>query len=137
MADGGVCEERVSRLGAKSGLNPKVVLEGNALFSHFKGALAEQYVLGELAADGLEAGYWSAEGGTAEVDFVVAGEAGVIPVEVKSAQNTKAKSLGVYLASYGAPFAVKASLKNYSESRAVRSLPLYGVRPWVARWAGV
>ena len=40
----------------------------------------------------------------------------VYPVEVKSATNTKAKSLKVYMDAYNPPFAVKSSLKNYSDT---------------------
>ena len=96
--------------------------------------VTEQYVLGELTASEIAAGYWTPDAGISEVDFVVQGERGVYPVEVKSATNTKAKSLGVYLDAYHPPFAVKTSLKNFSMSRTVRSLPLYAFRSWIRRW---
>ena len=124
----------VGLLGAMSALDPAIVLERNELFSHFKGALTEQYVLGELTASEIAAGYWTPDAGISEVDFVVQGERGVYPVEVKAATNTKAKSLGVYLGAYHPPFAVKTSLKNFSTSRTVRSLPLYAFRPWIRKW---
>lgn len=124
----------VGLLGAMSELDPAIVLEGNALFGHFKGALTEQFVMGELTAAEIAAGYWTPDAGISEVDFVVQGVRGVYPVEVKSATNTKAKSLGVYLSAYRPDFAVKTSLKNFSTSRTVRSLPLYAFRPWIRRW---
>lgn len=124
----------VGLLCAMSAVDPAIVLEKNGLFTHFKGALAEQFVLQELKTLGIESGYWSPDEGVSEVDFVVQGAKGVYPVEVKAATNTKAKSLGVYMAAYKPPFAVKTSLKNFSMSRDVRSLPLYVFGRWIGRW---
>lgn len=117
----------VGLLGAMSSLEPSVVLDGNDLFDCFKGALTEQFVLQELTARGVECGYWTSDSGISEVDFVVQGRTGVYPLEVKSATNTKAKSLGVYMSEYQPAQAFKSSLKNYSDSRDVKSIPLYAL----------
>ena len=117
----------VGLLGALSALPPRIVLEGNALFTNFKGAMAEQFVLGELVASGFEPGYWTAETGAAELDFVVQGEADITPIEVKSATNTKAKSLSVYRKAYRPMLSVKSSLKPYQRKNGVVSLPLYAL----------
>ena len=85
----------VGLLGAMSGTAPSMLLDGNALFTNFKGALAEQFVLQELASDGIAASYWSSDSGNAEVEFVVQGEKDVFPIEAKAGINTKAKSLRV------------------------------------------
>ena len=65
--------------------------------------------------------------GNSELDFVLQAANGVYPLEVKSATNTKAKSLGVYMRGYTPALAFKSSLKNYSESRDVKSIPLYAL----------
>lgn len=117
----------VGLLGAMSLLDPSIVLEKNDLFNNFKGALTEQFVLQELTAYGMESGYWTPVSGIAEVDFVVQGIKNVLPLEVKSATNTKAKSLGVYMQQYSPEVAIKSSLKNYSESSSVVSIPLYAL----------
>ena len=117
----------VGLLGAMSALDPAVVLEGNALFTNFKGALTEQFVLQELVANGIDSGYWTPDSGIAEVDFVIQGSSTVYPLEVKAATNTKAKSLAVYLKEYNPPLAIKSSLKSYSDSGLVHSLPLYAL----------
>ena len=65
--------------------------------------------------------------GNSELDFVLQAANGVYPLEVKSATNTKAKSLGVYMRGYAPALAFKSSLKNYSESRDVKSIPLYAL----------
>jgi len=117
----------VGLLGAMSELTPKIVLEGNALFTNFKGALTEQFVAQELAAHGVPTGYWTPDVGTAEVDFVVQGDDVVCPIEVKSATNAKAKSLSVYRRACKPPFSIKSSLLDYSGKGVVRSLPLYAL----------
>ena len=117
----------VGLLGAMSRLEPSVVLEGNSLFTNFKGALTEQFAMQELVANGIVSYYWAPSTGTSEVDFVVQGTSEVYPVEVKSATNTKAKSLKVYMDTYNPPFAVKSSLRNYSGTGSVRSVPLYAL----------
>ena len=81
----------------------------------------------ELVANGIVSYYWAPSTGTSEVDFVVQGTREVYPVEVKSATNTKAKSLKVYMDAYNPPFAVKSSLRNYSGTGSVRSVPLYAL----------
>ena len=127
----------VGLLGAMSSLDPSVVLEGNALFTNFKGALTEQFVLQELAARNVCAGYWTPDEGISEVDFVVQGTDTVYPLEVKSSTNTKAKSLAVYTKMYGPRFAIKSSLKNFSDSLDVRSLPLYALGLCIRKMIGL
>lgn len=124
----------VGLLCAMSAVDPAIVLEKTGLFTHFKGALTEQFVLQEMKTVGIESGYWTPDEGVSEVDFVIQGKRGVYPVEVKAAANTKSKSLGVYMTAYKPAFAVKTSLKNFSLSRAVRSLPLYAFSRWIGRW---
>ena len=117
----------VGLLGAMSSLNPEVVLDGDTLFTNFKGAMVEQFVLQELYAEGIDSGYWTPDNGIAEIDFVVQGQKDVYPLEVKSATNTKAKSLGVYLKEYSPVQAFKTSLKCHSDAGVVRSIPLYAL----------
>jgi predicted AAA+ superfamily ATPase len=61
----------------------------------------------------------------AEVDFVIQREVKVIPVEVKSAENTKAKSLTVYISSYKPAYAIKLSTKNFGFEGGKKTVPLY------------
>ena len=78
----------VGLLGAMSGLDARTLLQGNAFFSEFKGALTEQYVAQELRSElNLTPCYWSAEQATAEVDFVFQYNSDIYPVEVKAEEN--------------------------------------------------
>ena len=115
----------VGLLGAMSDLPPSAVLDGNALFTNFKGALTEQYVLQELQVAGFTLGYWTNDAGNAEVEFVVQGERAVYPVEVKAGINTQAKSLNVYRKLFAPPFAVRTSLAPAHDGDAVKDVPLY------------
>ena len=90
----------------------------------FKGGMAENYVCGQLIANGYSCYYWMSERG-AEVDFVIQREGKVIPIEVKSAENTKAKSLTVYIGSYKPVYAVKLSTKNFGFADGKKTVPLY------------
>ncbi|MBR3957610.1 MAG: ATP-binding protein [Kiritimatiellae bacterium] len=115
----------VGLLGAMSGTSSSMLLDGNDLFTNFKGALAEQFVLQELAANGIEPSYWTSDSGNAEVEFVIQGENDVFPVEAKAGINTKAKSLKVYRELFNPPYAIRTSLQPYHDGEAVKDIPLY------------
>ena len=90
----------------------------------FKGGLAENYVCGQLSANGYRCYYWSSDRG-AEVDFVIQREGKIIPIEVKAADNTKAKSLGIYITTYKPPYVIKMSTKNFGFEDGKKTVPLY------------
>ncbi|WP_212746423.1 DUF4143 domain-containing protein [Limnobacter alexandrii] len=63
----------------------------------YKGYLAEHFVQQELAAQGLEPSY-SWLDARAEIEFILSdSEGNIIPVEVKSGERTRAKSLQSYI----------------------------------------
>ena len=115
----------VGLLGAMSGTTPSMLLDGDALFTNFKGALAEQFALQELTAREIEPSYWTSDSGNAEVEFVVQGEKDIFPVEVKSGINTKAKSLKVYNGLFHPPCAIRTSLQPRHNGETVKDIPLY------------
>lgn len=123
----------VGLLGAMSDLPPSAVLEGNSVFTNFKGTLAEQYVLQELTANGLEPCYWTNDAGNAEVEFVIQGEQGVFPIEVKAGINTQAKSLRVYRELFSPPFAFRTSLAAAHDGQDIKDIPLYAFGPAARR----
>lgn len=123
----------VGLLGAMSELSPSVVLEGDALFTNFKGALTEQYVLQELLVSGFSPTYWTNDAGNAEVEFAVQGEKAVYPVEAKAGINTQAKSLKVYRELFHPPFAVRTSLAPAHDGAETKDIPLFALGPAVRR----
>jgi uncharacterized protein len=64
-------------------------------------------------------------GNTAEVVYVVPTEDAIIPLEVKSAENVKSRSLGVYRDRYSFPLSVRASLRNLRKDGSLLNIPLY------------
>ncbi|OSI09451.1 ATP-binding protein [Neisseria zoodegmatis] len=117
----------VGLLAAQSHLDVSVLLEGSRIFTEFKGALTEQYVLQQLVATQENpVFYWAAERGTAEVDFVLQCGQSVIPIEVKAEENLKAKSLKVYVEQFQPEQAVRFSMADYREQDWLVNVPLYG-----------
>lgn len=90
----------------------------------FKGGMAENYVNMQLTISGYNTYYWMSERG-AEVDFVIQRDGRLIPIEVKSADNTKAKSLKVYMDTYKPDYAIKLSAKNFGFEDGKKTVPLY------------
>jgi predicted AAA+ superfamily ATPase len=90
----------------------------------FKGGMVENYVCSQLVASGYTCYYWQSGRG-AEVDFVIQREGKIIPIEVKSADNTQAKSLAVYIGAYKPPYAIKLSTKNFGFDDGKKTVPLY------------
>ena len=118
----------IGLLGAKSGLDPASVIEGNAVFTEFKGAMAEQYVCQQLVSDcGLRPFYWSAENSSGEVDFLVQSTGRTFAIEVKAEENLRAKSLRAYKAKHPEVAAVRFSLSGYREQDWMTNVPLYAI----------
>ncbi|MDG6460230.1 ATP-binding protein [Glaesserella parasuis] len=120
----------IGLLSAQSHLDASVLLDGSRIFSEFKGALTEQYVLQQLIANqDNPVFYWATEKGTAEVDFVVQQKQAVIPIEVKAEENLKAKSLKVYVEQFQPEHAFRFSMADYREQDWLVNVPLYGILP--------
>lgn len=118
----------IGLLSAQSHLDASVLLDGSRIFSEFKGALTEQYVLQQLIANqDNPVFYWATEKGTAEVDFVVQQKQAVIPIEVKAEENLKAKSLKVYVEQFQPERAFRFSMADYREQDWLVNVPLYGI----------
>lgn len=104
-----------------------IILTSPHSFDGFKGALAENYVMQALIANGLEPYYWTSDG-KAELDFLFQDTAGnILPVEVKSADNVRSKSLHFFRKKYDVPFAYRISVRNFGYEDGIKSVPLYAV----------
>lgn len=90
----------------------------------FKGGMAENYVNVQLSINGYRTYYWESARG-AEIDFIIQREGQLIPIEVKSADNTRAKSLKVYMDMYKPAYAIKLSAKNFGREDNKKIVPLY------------
>jgi len=112
-------------LRTKFRLVPNTVLQGDTLFTQFKGVLTENYVLQSLVRQfGNNIFYWNSNY-QAEIDFIFQTADKIIPIEVKSTINTKAKSLSEYRKKYMPELSLRFSLKNVGKTDDLYILPLY------------
>jgi predicted AAA+ superfamily ATPase len=128
----------VGLLGAKSNLPVDAVLDGNRIFTEFKGALAEQYVQQELrACSNVTPYYWATANSQSEIDFLVQIGLDMVPVEVKAETNLQSKSLKSFCKKYCCSTAIRTSMAPwYVQDMPLDTaetfcklinLPLYGV----------
>jgi predicted AAA+ superfamily ATPase len=112
---------------SKFDISATVIIDNPPSFYGFKGALAENYVMQALMNNGFTPYYWVSSG-IAELDFVVQDRNGqIIPIETKSSDNVKAKSLNLFISLYNPPYAIRISTKNFGFENNIRSVPLYAV----------
>lgn len=109
-------------------LAPTAFGEGNRLFTEFKGALTENYVLQELATQfEVVPRYWSKGNPPYEVDFLLQRENDIFPVEVKAETNTNSRSLRKFKELYGdrVKLRIRFSLDNLKLNNDVLNIPLF------------
>jgi predicted AAA+ superfamily ATPase len=110
---------------SKFDIAANVVIHTPHSFDGFKGALAENYICQALATNGIIPRYWASQG-KSEVDFIFQDRNGdVIPIEAKSADNVRSKSLRSYRDIYNPPYVVRVSDKNFGFENGIKSVPLY------------
>jgi predicted AAA+ superfamily ATPase len=107
-----------------AGIPSSVIMEKNAIFDEFNGLIAEQFVLQQLADRQLF--YWTS-GAQSEVDFVAQIDERIIPIEVKSGENVKAKSLKVYREKYAPELSIRFSLLSREVNNGLLNIPLYEI----------
>lgn len=118
----------VGLLGAMTRMDAKILLEGNEIFTEFKGSFTEQFVLAELKSNkDIPVFYWSAERATAELDFLVQLGTDVVPIEVKAEENLKAKSLKSFVEKYNTKVNVRTSMSDYRKEDWLINIPLYSI----------
>lgn len=113
---------------AMADLDAQVIIDGNRIFTEFKGALTEQYVLQQFVSEyGLTPYYYSTPNSTGEIDFVLQGKTSVVPVEVKAEENLRARSLKAFCEKYHPRYAIRTSMSDYREQDWMTNLPLYHI----------
>lgn len=118
----------IGLMGAMSNIPLQSLLNGNMLFSDFKGALTEQFVLQQMKTNqSLSIYYWSADNSRGEIDFLVQQEEKVIPIEVKAEENLQAKSLRVFVERNPGLKGYRFSMSPYREQDWLVNYPLYSV----------
>ncbi len=112
---------------SKFGISANAVINNPHSFEGFNGALAENYVMQALIANGLQPYYWNSDG-KAELDFLFQDSDGnIIPLECKAAENVKSKSLNIYISRYKPIYSIRVSAKNFGFENNIKSIPLYAL----------
>jgi predicted AAA+ superfamily ATPase len=109
-------------------LSPTAFGEGNRLFTEFKGALTENFVLQTLVTQyEVTPRYWTKTNPPYEVDFLIQRENDIFPVEVKSESNTASRSLKKYkeLFSDKVRLRIRFSLNNLKFDDDMLNIPLF------------
>lgn len=109
-------------------LAPTAFGEGNRLFTEFKGALTENFVLQTLLTQfEVVPRYWTQTNPPYEVDFLIQRENDILPVEVKAESNTSSKSLKKFkeLFPEKVKLRVRFSLDNLKLDDDVLNIPLF------------
>ena len=109
---------------AKKDLAVNDVLYMSEKLNDFKGGMTENYVNVQLTISGYTTYYWES-GREAEIDFIIQREGEIIPIEVKAADNTRAKSLKLFREMYKPAYAIKLSSKNFGFEDGIKTVPLY------------
>lgn len=119
----------VGLLCAMAGVDARSLLEENAIFTEFMGALSEQFVAQELiCGHKYTPFYYAPDTGRGEIDFMIQKDSGTVPVEVKASGNVKqAQSLKAYHEKYNPAYAVRTSLLPYRKDDWLTNLPLYAI----------
>lgn len=108
-----------------AGVPASVMLDGNTLYSEFKGALTENFVLNELLHFlGDLPCYWTS-GNQAEVDFIFQFHDSILPLEVKASTNVRSRSLAAYREKYRPQLALRTSLMACKSVDGLLNIPLY------------
>ena len=114
----------VGLLCAKKEIAAEDVLYASKALDEFKGGMTENYVNCQLQTHGITTYYWENDRGQ-EVDFLVNLKGEIVPIEVKSSENTRSVSLNSFVKKFEPPYAIRISPKNFGFESNIKSVPLY------------
>ncbi len=122
----------VGLLGALTMTPPDQILIGDNVFSEYKGAFTENFVLQELKTlPDLPTYYYSKDNSTQEIDFIVQAGSKILPIEVKAEENVKAKSLFTFInhdfASYNLK-GIRFSMLGFQDQEWMENVPLFAAK---------
>lgn len=125
----------VGLLGAMAQVPISQMLIGNNIFSEFKGAFTENYVLSQMkACQDVVIGYYSKENSTLEIDFIVQAGDEILPIEVKAEENVRSKSLRQFVTIDNAGSNMRGfrlSMKGYEHQDWMSNIPLFAAIPFL------
>ncbi len=126
----------VGLMGAMALASPDEMLVKDNVFSIFKGAFTENYVLTQLKSiDGVHTYYYSKPNSTLEIDFLCQIDGNIVPIEVKAEVNVKAKSLATFSKTHSTRVAqsLRFSMQPHIDQGWMQNVPLYAVEAFVKK----
>ena len=115
----------VGLMGAMAETSAESTLVGDGIFSEYKGAFTELYVLTQLKSRGMSLYYHAVDNSTIEIDLLAQWHDRVVPIEVKAAVNVKAKSLRTFIMRHPQLKALRFSMLPYKDQDWMVNVPLY------------
>lgn len=115
-----------------TGISMNIMIIGD-IFSEWKGAFTEQFVLQQIIALDTPIGYWSNNNSQCEIDFLIQGDNRVIPIEVKAEENVRAQSFINFITKLYPEYnlkGVRCSMQPYIDQGWMENVPLYAVEPF-------
>lgn len=92
-----------------------------------KETLYENMIAKSLVENSYSLFYYQSEG-KAEVNFVVQNRMGqILPIEITTKTNSKAKSLSVFMKKYTTPQAFRVTENNFATKKDIRYIPIYAI----------
>ena len=123
----------VGLLGAMTDVPASQLLVGDNCFTEFKGAFTECYVNEQLARIQMPTYYFSGNDTEIEIDFAIQTENRVIPIEVKSEESVRSKSLKTYIDKNPALKGLRVSMKNYIDQGWMENIGLYAIEGFLRK----
>lgn len=122
----------VGLLGALADVPMETSLVSSNLFSEYKGAFTENYVMTQLVTSipAKSIAYYKKENSQVEIDFVVQKEDKLFPIEVKAEENVRSKSLRQFITVDYADAGLKGirfSMKGFADQDWMENIPLYAI----------
>lgn len=128
----------VGLLGALARTPARAVLLGNGAFEEYGGAFAENYALEQIrCVEGIVPFYWTNDNSTSELDFLLQTDERIVPVEVKSGENLRSKSLRTFVEARPGLCGVRFSPAPHRDQGWMENVPLYGIGRWLALQQGM
>jgi predicted AAA+ superfamily ATPase len=119
----------VGILAAMAGIPPKTLVDGNKLFSTYKGAFVENYVAQQLKSEKeIDLFFWTSTGKRAELDFLCEIDGDIHPLEAKAGVSPKSKSLLSYDNQFDPSVLFRTTLLNLRKDGKICNIPLYAAR---------
>ena len=124
----------IGLLGAMANLKAKTIVEGDSIFTEFKGAMTEQFVFQQLLLnEDLAIHYFAFDNSKYEIDFIVQNEDDdIIPIEAKSGKNLKGRSFKLFCEKFKPKTAIRTALTNYHKENWMVNMPLYIIGSYFA-----